>query len=41
VRDQEIARLHARIRKAARRLQVSPAGRGIRLDLDVDPASLC
>jgi primosomal protein N' (replication factor Y) len=41
VRDQEAARLHARIRKAARRLQASPVGRGVRLDLDVDPASLC
>jgi len=41
VRDQETARLHARIRKSARRLQASPAGRGVRLDLDVDPGSLC
>ncbi|MGE5850772.1 MAG: primosomal protein N', partial [Candidatus Methylomirabilota bacterium] len=41
VRDQEAARLHDRIRKAARRLQASPLGRGVRLDLDVDPASLC
>ncbi len=39
--DQEAARLHARIRKAARRLQASPASRGVRLDLDVDPASMC
>jgi primosomal protein N' (replication factor Y) len=37
----EAAQLHSRIRKAARRLQASPAGRRIRLDLDVDPASLC
>lgn len=41
VRDQETAQLHARIRKAARRLQASAAGRRVRLDLDVDPASLC
>jgi primosomal protein N' (replication factor Y) len=33
--------LHAKIREATRRLQKSPLARGVRLDLDVDPASLC
>jgi len=41
VREQETAQLHARIRRAARRLQASAVGRRVRLDLDVDPASLC
>jgi primosomal protein N' (replication factor Y) len=41
VHERETAQLHARIRKAARRLQGSPVGRRIRLDLDVDPATLC
>ncbi len=41
VRDQDVQTLHARIREAARRLRVSAAARGVRLDLDVDPASVC
>jgi primosomal protein N' (replication factor Y) len=41
VRGQDARKLHARVQEAARRLRVSPAGRGLRLDLDVDPASVC
>lgn len=33
--------LHARIREAESRLQESPLARGVRVDLDVDPGSLC
>jgi primosomal protein N' (replication factor Y) len=41
VRGREAGGLHARVREAARRLRTSPMARGVRLDLDVDPASLC
>ncbi len=41
LRGREIRGLHARVREAARRLRASSAARGVRLDLDVDPASLC
>jgi primosomal protein N' (replication factor Y) (superfamily II helicase) len=41
MRGQDVKRLHARVSEAARRFRVSPAARGVRLDLDVDPASLC
>jgi primosomal protein N' (replication factor Y) len=41
VRGQDGRKLHARVQEAARRLRASPAGRGVRLDLDVDPASVC
>jgi primosomal protein N' (replication factor Y) len=41
IRGQDVKRLHARVCEAARRLRASPAARGVRLDLDVDPASLC
>jgi primosomal protein N' (replication factor Y) len=41
VRGQDLQRLHTRVREAARRLRTSPAARGVRLDLDVDPASVC
>jgi primosomal protein N' (replication factor Y) len=33
--------LHDRVREAANHLRASPLARGVRLDLDVDPASLC
>ena len=33
--------LRARVREAARCLQQSPLGRGVRVELDVDPGSLC
>jgi primosomal protein N' (replication factor Y) len=33
--------LHTKIREATRRLQKSPLARGVRLDLNVDPSSLC
>jgi len=41
VRGPDAVKLHARVQDAARRLRAAPAGRGIRLDLDVDPASVC
>jgi len=41
VRGPDARTLHARVREAARRLRASPAARGVRLDLDVDPASVC
>jgi primosomal protein N' (replication factor Y) len=41
VRGRDAGRLHACVVEAARRLRASKAGRGVRLDLDVDPASLC
>jgi primosomal protein N' (replication factor Y) len=41
VRGQDVRKLHARVQEAARRLRASPAARGVRLDLDVDPASVC
>ncbi|HSB73020.1 MAG TPA: primosomal protein N', partial [Candidatus Methylomirabilis sp.] len=41
IRGQDVKRLHARVSEAARRLRATPAARGVRLDLDVDPASLC
>jgi primosomal protein N' (replication factor Y) len=33
--------LHAKIHEATRRLEKSPVARGVRVDLDVDPGSLC
>lgn len=41
VRGRDVRALHARVRDAARRLRASSVARGVRLDLDVDPASLC
>ncbi len=41
VRGQDPRTLHTRVREAARRLHASPAARGVRVDLDVDPASVC
>ena len=41
VRGQDGKRLHACVAEVARRLRASPAARAVRLDLDVDPASLC
>ncbi len=41
VRGGEAGGLHTKVREAARRLRASPLSRGVRLDLDVDPASLC
>jgi primosomal protein N' (replication factor Y) len=38
---QDLRKLHTRVQEAARRLKTSPAARGVRLDLDVDPSSLC
>jgi primosomal protein N' (replication factor Y) len=40
-RGRDAGALHAKVREAARRLQKSPLARGVRVDLDVDPASLC
>jgi primosomal protein N' (replication factor Y) len=37
----DAGRLHSRVREAAARLRTSPAGRGVNLDVDVDPASVC
>ncbi|HEX7548527.1 MAG TPA: primosomal protein N' [Candidatus Methylomirabilis sp.] len=41
VRGQDGRKLHTRVQEAAQRFRASPAGRGVRLDLDVDPASVC
>jgi primosomal protein N' (replication factor Y) (superfamily II helicase) len=41
VRGPGVRKLHAQVQEAARRLRASPAARGVRLDLDVDPASVC
>jgi primosomal protein N' (replication factor Y) len=41
VRAQDVRKLHDRVREAAGRLRASPTARGVRLDLDVDPASVC
>lgn len=41
IRGQDPRTLHAHVREAARRLQASASGRGARVDLDVDPASVC
>jgi primosomal protein N' (replication factor Y) len=38
---QDQRKLHTRVHEAARRLRASPLARGVRLDLDVDPASVC
>ena len=38
---QDQRKLHTRVHEAARRLRASPLSRGVRLDLDVDPASVC
>ena len=41
VRGQDVGKLHERVKETARRLRASPVARGVRLDLDVDPASVC
>ena len=41
VRAPDVRTLHARVREASRRLRTSPVARDVRLDLDVDPASVC
>ncbi len=41
VRGPDAGRLRTAVSEAGRRLRASPAGRGVRLDLDVDPASVC
>ena len=41
VRGRDAGPLHAKVREATRRLQRSPLARGVRVDLDVDPGSLC
>jgi primosomal protein N' (replication factor Y) len=41
VRGKEAGTLHARAAEAVHRLRRSDPGRGIRVDLDVDPVSLC
>jgi primosomal protein N' (replication factor Y) len=41
VRGQDPRILHARVQGAARALRALPSARGVRLDLDVDPASVC
>jgi len=38
---QDQRKLHTRVHEAARRLRASPLFRGVRLDVDVDPASVC
>jgi primosomal protein N' (replication factor Y) len=41
LRGQDARPLHERVRDAAARFAKSTVSRGVRLDLDVDPASLC
>ena len=41
VRGRDVHQLHGRVQEAARLFQRSTAARGVRLDLDVDPVSLC
>jgi len=41
VRGREVSRLHRQVRNAARALRSAAACRGVRLDLDVDPVTLC
>jgi len=41
IRGKEPRLLHDRVREAAGRFAQSPAARAVRLDLDVDPVSLC
>jgi len=41
VRGPDAGRLRSAVSEAGRRLRASPAGRGVRLDLDVDPVSVC
>jgi primosomal protein N' (replication factor Y) len=41
VRGQELQKLHQRVHDAACRLRASSIARGVRIDLDVDPAVLC
>lgn len=41
IRGQDVRKLHGCVRDAAGRLRASPVARGVRLDLDVDPATLC
>ena len=41
MRGPDVRKLHARVQEAARRLRASAAARGVRLDLDVDPVSVC
>ncbi len=41
VRGKDTRRLHAAVQEAARRFRASAGARGVRLDLDVDPASMC
>jgi primosomal protein N' (replication factor Y) len=38
---QDARKLHSRVQEAAWRLRASSMARGVRLDLDVDPASVC
>jgi primosomal protein N' len=41
VTGRKVGALHRGVTQAGRALRASPAGRGIRLDLDIDPVSLC
>jgi primosomal protein N' (replication factor Y) len=41
VTGRNVGALHRGVAQAGRQLRASPAGRGMRLDLDIDPASVC
>jgi primosomal protein N' (replication factor Y) (superfamily II helicase) len=41
VTGRKVGALHRGVAQAGRALRASPAGRGIRLDLDIDPVSVC
>jgi primosomal protein N' (replication factor Y) len=41
IKGADLRKLHQRVWEAAKQLRASSAGRGVRLDLDVDPASVC
>jgi primosomal protein N' (replication factor Y) len=41
VTGRNVGALHRGVAQAGRALRASPAGRGIRLDLDIDPVSVC
>ena len=41
VTGRNVGALHRGVAQAGRQLRTSPAGRAIRLDLDIDPASVC
>jgi primosomal protein N' (replication factor Y) len=41
IKGADLRKLHQRVWAAAKQLRASPVSRGVRLDLDIDPASVC